>query len=67
MQSRIASAFGRPVGTSIEDHEAGYTFDASTDRRTVSGDHDAVAIPMPDMYPIVSRQHAIAIIPVLYT
>jgi len=34
-----------------QDHKAGRAFDESADRRTVSGTHDAVTLPMPDLHP----------------
>ena len=33
-----------------QDHKAGRAFDESADRRTVSGTHDAVTLPMPDLH-----------------
>ena len=34
-----------------QDHKAGRAFDESAYRRTVSGTHDAVTLPMPDLHP----------------
>ena len=52
---------GRPPrGYVDQDHEAGRAFDESAYRRTVSGTHDAVTFPMPDLYPVVDLDGSIS-------
>ena len=52
MPSRIASAVGWPLGYVDQDHKARRAFNESAYRRTISGTHEAVTLPMPGLYPV---------------
>ena len=43
---------GCPLGYVDQDHKARRAFDESAYRRTISGTHEAVTLPMPDLYPV---------------
>ena len=43
-----------PLGYVDQDHKARRAFDESAYRRTICGTHEAVTLPMPDLYPVGS-------------
>ena len=49
-----------PRGHVDQDQKASYAFDESADRRTVSGTHDAVALPMPYLHSVFNLSGSIS-------